>query len=193
MLRAPDTQPERPGTSHFVIVDAYGDMVSATSSIETGFGSRVMTGGFLLNNELTDFSLEPMKDGKPIANRVEGGKRPRSSMSPTIVLRDGAPVLLIGSPGGSRIINYVAAALIRILDWGMSPAEAIAAGHVVSRGGSIDLEEGGEAEALAPGLQALGHEVKVQNLNSGLHVIRIADDHLTGAADPRREGVAVGD
>jgi gamma-glutamyltranspeptidase/glutathione hydrolase len=192
-LRAPDTQPERPGTSHFVIVDAYGDMVSATSSIETGFGSRVMTGGFLLNNELTDFSRAPMKDGKPIANRVEGGKRPRSSMSPTIVLRDGAPVLLIGSPGGSRIINYVAAALIRILDWGMSPAEAIAAGHVVSRGGAIDLEEGTEAEALAPALQALGQEVKIANLNSGLHVIRIADGRLTGAADPRREGVAAGD
>jgi gamma-glutamyltranspeptidase/glutathione hydrolase len=192
-LRAPDTQPERPGTSHFVIVDAYGDMVSATTSIETGFGSRVMTGGFLLNNELTDFSRAPMRDGKPIANRVEGGKRPRSSMSPTIVLKDGAPVLLIGSPGGSRIINYVAAALIRMLDWGMSPAETVAAGHVVSRGGAVELEEGTDAEALAAGLQALGHEVKLANLNSGLHVIEIAGGRLTGAADPRREGVAAGE
>jgi gamma-glutamyltranspeptidase/glutathione hydrolase len=191
--RAPDRQDERPGTTHIVIVDRYGDMVSATLTIETGFGSRVMTNGFLLNNELTDFSFAPEKDGAPVANRVEGGKRPRSSMSPTIVLDDGAPVLLVGSPGGSRIINYVAATIIRILDWGMRPAEALAAGHVVSRGGPVDLEEESEAAALAPALEALGHEVRITNLNSGLHAILIDNGRHTGAADPRREGIAIGD
>jgi gamma-glutamyltranspeptidase/glutathione hydrolase len=192
-LRAPDLQAELPGTTHFVVVDRYGDMASVTTSVEYAFGSRLMTGGFLLNNQLTDFSFAPESDGKPIANRVEGGKRPRSSMSPTIVFRDGTPVLLIGSAGGSRIINYVAESLIRILDWGMSPAEALAAGNVVSRGGAVELEEGTVAVDLAPGLEALGQEVTIANLNSGLQVILIADGVLIGAADPRREGVALGD
>ncbi len=191
-LWAPDAQVERPGTSHFSIVDAEGNMIAMTSSIETGFGSRVMTGGFLLNNELTDFSRAPEQDGRPIANRVEGGKRPRSSMAPTVVLRDGAPVLLAGSPGGSRIIPYVARTLIAILDWGIDPAEAVAMGHVVNRNGATDLEAGTEAEALAGPLAALGHETALRDLNSGLHVILVRDGRLIGAADPRREGVALG-
>jgi len=191
-LRSPDTQLERPGTSHFVIVDAAGDMVSMTTTIETGFGSRVMSGGFLLNNELTDFSRAPEKDGKLIANRVEAGKRPRFSMSPTIVLKDGQPVLLIGSPGGSRIINYVAKSLIAIIDWNMDPQDAINLGHVVNRNGATDLEEGSDATQYQAALEALGHEVKVRNLNSGLHAIQIKDGMLIGAADPRREGVALG-
>lgn len=190
--RAPDTDPERPGTTHFVIVDGSGDMASVTSSIETGFGSRRMTGGFLLNNELTDFSRAPEKDGVPVANRVEGGKRPRSSMAPTMVLKDGRPVLLIGSPGGSRIIEYVAGALVRILDFGMDPADAVAAGHVICRGGAVELEAGTDAERLAEGLKALGHEVKSADLNSGLHVIAVGERGLVGAADPRREGAAFG-
>lgn len=193
-LWSPDTQLERPGTSHFVIKDMYGDMISMTTTIETGFGSRVMTNGFLLNNELTDFSRAPMADGKPIANRVEGGKRPRSSMSPTIVMQNGEPVLLTGSPGGSRIINYVAKSIIAILDWGMDPQEAIDMGHVVNRNGATDLEEGTEAAGLAEALGALGHETNVRNLNSGLHVIQIKDGGmLIGAADSRREGVALGE
>ncbi|QHQ36045.1 gamma-glutamyltransferase [Algicella marina] len=192
-LWAPDRQVERPGTSHISIVDGFGDMLSITTTIETGFGSRVMVRGFLLNNELTDFSRAPEEDGKPIANRVEGGKRPRSSMAPTIVLEDGAPVLLIGSPGGSRIINYVAGALVRILDWGMDPQEALNAGHVVNRNGATDLEEGTEAAELASALEALGHEVNIANLNSGLHAILLEGGKLIGAADPRREGVAVGE
>lgn len=191
--RAPDGENERPGTTHFVIVDRYGDMVSATFSIETGFGSRVMTGGFLLNNELTDFSFVPEKEGRPVANRVEGGKRPRSSMSPTIVTKDGTPALLIGSPGGSRIINYVAAAIIRILDWNMSLADALAAGHVVSRGGPIELEQDTSAPELATALETHGHQIRIGNLNSGLHAILIKEGAFIGAADPRREGVALGD
>jgi gamma-glutamyltranspeptidase/glutathione hydrolase len=163
-----------------------------TTTIETGFGSRVMVRGFLLNNELTDFSRAPADDlGRPIANRVEAGKRPRSSMSPTIVMRDGEPYLLTGSPGGSRIINYVAENLVAILDWGMSPAQALSIPHVTNRNGSTDVEEG--AATLAQGLEALGHEVVVRNLNSGLHTILIEGDSLTGAADPRREGTAMGE
>ncbi len=192
-LWAPDTQLERPGTSHISIVDSYGDMISMTTTIETGFGSRVMTNGFLLNNELTDFSRAPEADSKPIANRVEGGKRPRSSMAPTIVLQDGKPVLLIGSPGGSRIINYVAGNIIRILDWGMDPQEALNMGHVVNRNGATDLEEETDAAEMATALEALGHEVNVRNLNSGLHAILLKDGKLIGAADPRREGVALGE
>jgi len=193
LLLAPDTPMERPGTSHFVIVDSYGDMVSMTTTIETGFGSRVMTNGFLLNNELTDFAFTPEKDGRPVANRVEGGKRPRSSMAPTVVLKDGAPVLLIGSPGGSNIINYVAQALVAILAWGMDPQQAISLGHVVNRNGVTELEEETEAADLAVPLAARGHETSIRNLNSGLQVIQITPDGLIGAADPRREGVALGD
>ena len=192
-LRSPDLDPERAGTSHFVAVDRYGNSISMTTTIETGFGSRLMVGGFLLNNELTDFSLAPERDGKPIANRVEGGKRPRSSMAPTIVMRDGKPVLLTGSPGGSRIIGYTLLSLIGMLDWGMTPAEAVARGHVVNRNGGTDLEEGTEAATLSGPLGALGHEINVRNLNSGLHIIAIGDEGLSGAADPRREGFVLGD
>ncbi len=191
-LQAPDAQPERAGTSHFAIVDGDGNMISMTTTIETGFGSRVMTNGFLLNNELTDFSFRPVRNGLPVANRVEGGKRPRSSMAPTIVLEDGSPVLLIGSPGGSRIIQYVANSLIAILDWEMTPQEAIDMGHVVNRNGPTDLEEGTPAVRLAPDLEALGHEVNIRGLVSGLHAIQITPDGLIGGADPRREGVALG-
>jgi gamma-glutamyltranspeptidase / glutathione hydrolase len=193
-LFSPDTQLERPGTSHFVIRDAEGNAVSMTTTIETGFGSRVMVRGFLLNNELTDFSFRPAKDGRPIANRVQGGKRPRSSMAPTIVLKDGAPMLLVGSPGGSRIIAYVAQTLIGVLDWGMNPQAAINLGHVVNRGGATDLETGTGAADLSEALTALGHEVRVRDLNSGLHAILIRPDGaLLGGADPRREGVVLGE
>jgi len=189
-LRAPDTDLERPGTSHIVIRDSYGNAASMTTTIETGFGSRVMVRGFLLNNELTDFSRAPSKDGRPIANRVEGGKRPRSSMSPTIVMKDGTPYLLIGSPGGSRIINYVAESIVAILDWGMIPATAFSLPHVVNRNGATDVETSGEGYVTE--LEALGHTVKTRDLNSGLHAILIQDGKLIGAADPRREGKAMG-
>jgi gamma-glutamyltranspeptidase / glutathione hydrolase len=193
-LWSPDGQIERPGTSHFVIRDAEGNAVSMTTTIETGFGSRVMVRGFLLNNELTDFSFLPSRDGRPIANRVQGGKRPRSSMAPTIVLKDGKPVLLVGSPGGSRIITYVAQTLISVLDWGMNPQAAINVGHVVNRNGATDLEAGTGAADLKDALIALGHDVRVRDLNSGLHAILIRPDGaLLGGADPRREGIVLGE
>ncbi len=191
---SPDTSPDRAGTSHFVIVDRHGDMISMTTTIETGFGSRVMTNGFLLNNELTDFSFVPEGDAGPVANRVEGGKRPRSSMSPTIVMTDGEPSILIGSPGGSRIINYVAGSLVQMIDFGMGPLAAISDGHVVNRNGATDLEEGSDAAEFESVLQELGHETNVRDLNSGLHVVVIGEDGtMTGAADPRREGAVIGE
>jgi gamma-glutamyltranspeptidase/glutathione hydrolase len=184
---------EQPSTTHISIVDRFGNVLSMTSTIENAFGSRVMAGGFLLNNELTDFSFRSHEDGVPIANRVEPGKRPRSSMAPTIVLRDGAPVLAIGSPGGSSIIGYVTQALIAHLDWGMDVQQAVSMGHALNRFGTYDLEEGTEAEALAAPLQAMGYEVKIGAQTSGLHAIAITADSLQGGADPRREGVALGE
>lgn len=190
---SPDIERPRAGTSHFVIIDAKGNMISATTTIESGFGNRVMAHGFLLNNELTDFSFVPEADGSPVANRVEAGKRPRSSMAPIIVFEDGVPVLLTGSPGGAAIIHYTALSLISILDWGMDPQQAIDLPHVTNLNGRTNVEEGEGAEAFAEGLKALGHEVNIANLNSGLHVIAITDDGLVGAADKRREGAVMGD
>lgn len=193
-LWADDQSIEFPSTSHISIVDSYGNVLSMTTTIENGFGSRLMTpGGFLLNNELTDFSFRTHSDGVPIANRLEPGKRPRSSMSPTIVMRDGAPILAIGSPGGSRIIGYVATAIIAHYDWGYDIQDAISLPHAVNRFGTYDVEEGTDAEALAPELEALGFEVNIRGLNSGLHAIAITPDGLQGGADPRREGIALGD
>ena len=192
MLLADDESIEFKSTSHFSIVDADGNAVSITTTIENGFGSRLMSGGFLLNNELTDFSFATHNNGVPIANRVEPGKRPRSSMSPTIVLKEGKPYMIVGSPGGSRIIGYVAQAIIAHLDWGMNVQEAINMPHAVNRFGTFDLEEGTGAEALQGELEAIGYEVNVRSLNSGLHAIVIADGQLMGGADPRREGVVLG-
>ncbi|MCP8894696.1 gamma-glutamyltransferase [Shinella daejeonensis] len=190
---APEGERPRKGTSHFVIVDRAGDMISATTTIESGFGNRIMTGGVLLNNELTDFSFVPEADGAPVANRVEPGKRPRSSMSPTIVFKDGKPVLLTGSPGGAAIIHYTALSLISILDWEMDPQQAIDLPHVTNLNGRTNIEQGEGAEELATALEALGHEVVIEDLNSGLHVIAITDNGLVGAADKRREGLVMGD
>ena len=190
-LWADDMSPEMPSTSHISIVDRFGNVVAMTTSIENAFGSRLMVRGFLLNNQLTDFSFRSHDGGVAIANRVEPGKRPRSSMAPTIVLRDGRPVLAIGSPGGSRIIGYVAQAIVAWADWGMDVQQAVAAPHLVNRFGPYDVEAGTGAEALIPALEALGYEVKPGELNSGLHAIAIGDA-LSGGADPRREGLAVG-
>jgi len=192
---APDVALELPSTSHISVVDAAGNAVAMTTSVENAFGSRVMVRGFLLNNQLTDFSFLPERDGVPIANRVEAGKRPRSSMAPTLVFApDDSLLLVVGSPGGSRIINYVALAVIGVVDWNLDPQQAINLPHVVNRGGKTDLEEGTAVEAHAAMLTALGHEVSIRGLNSGLHAIEVRPDGtLLGGADPRREGVALGD
>ena len=183
----------RPSTSHISIVDRYGNALSMTTTIENGFGSRLMApGGFLLNNELTDFSFASHADGVPVANAVAPGKRPRSSMAPTIVLRDAAPVLVVGSPGGSRIIGYVAQAIIAHLDWGMDVQQAVSAPHLVNRFGTMDVEAGTAAEALVDPLTEMGFTVEARTLTSGLHAIAITADGLQGGADPRREGIALG-
>lgn len=192
MLLADDESIEFKSTSHFSIVDADGNAVSITTTIENGFGSRLMSGGFLLNNELTDFSFATHNNGVPIANRVEPGKRPRSSMSPTIVFKDGQPTMIVGSPGGSRIIGYVAKTIIAHIDWGMNVQDAINMPHAVNRFGTYDLEEGTGAQSLQPELEAIGYKVNLRALTSGLHAIVLEEGKLHGGADPRREGVVLG-
>lgn len=192
LLYADDESLELPSTSHISIVDAEGNALSMTTTIENGFGSRLFVNGFLLNNELTDFSFRTHKDGVPIANRLEPGKRPRSSMAPTIVMKDGKPELVIGSPGGSRIIGYVATAIIAHLDWGLDVQAAIALPHLINRFGTYDLETGTSATDLAKPLEDLGYKVNERALTSGLHAIAIGAE-LEGGADPRREGIALGE
>ena len=186
-----DESLELPSTSHISIVDAYGNALSMTTTIENGFVSRLFVRGFLLNNELTDFSFRTHLDGVPIANALAPGKRPLSSMAPTIVLKDGVPVLVTGSPVGSRIIGYVAKSIIAHLDWGMDVQQATALPHLVNRFGTYDLEQDTSAEDLSGLLSALGYEVNARALTSGLHMIAIGDA-ITGGADPRREGIAYG-
>ncbi|WP_372777365.1 gamma-glutamyltransferase [Litorivivens sp.] len=184
--------PELPSTTHLSIVDAQGNIVSMTSSIETAFGSRVFVGGFLLNNQLTDFSFEPENARGLIANRPQGGKRPRSSMAPTIVFEQQQPRLVIGSPGGSRIINYVARSIWDILENRQPVAEAVAAPHVIAMGRGIELEKGRINPSIPGKLEALGHSVRLRDQTSGLHAIWIGDKGLEGGADPRREGTISG-
>lgn len=188
-----DNSLELPSTSHFSIVDAQGNVVSMTTTIENGFGARLMVGGFLLNNELTDFSFVPEINGKPVANHIEPGKRPRSSMAPTIILKDGKPVLAIGSPGGSSIIPYVAKTIIAWIDWDMDIQQAIELPHLVNKFGRYDLEKGTQAEKFLKPLEDMGFVAEIRDLNSGLHGIEITDEGLEGGADPRREGLAIGE
>ena len=190
-----DAAAEFPSTSHVAIVDRDGNAVSMTTTIEDGFGSRLMTeGGFLLNNELTDFSFAPTEAGKPVANRVEGGKRPRSSMSPTIVYdRAGRVAIVAGSPGGSAIINYVVKTLLGIIDWKLDPQAAVALPNFGSRNGPTELEKDTDVVALEPRLRALGHATRVMDQTSGLQAIVRTRDGFIGGADPRREGIVLGD
>jgi len=182
------------GTSHMTIVDRQGNVVSFTTTIESPFGSLMMVGGFILNNELTDFSEVAERDGKPVANRVEPGKRPRSSMSPTFVLnKDGSLVLSVGSAGGQRIIGDTLQALIGMLDWNLSAQAALDLPRITNTNGPTELENKGELPAQAERLRALGHEVQVRPHEGGLTAIRREGDGWGGGADPRRDGVARGD
>ena len=189
-----DATPDVPGTSHFSIVDKWGNVVSMTTTVESLFGSERMAGGFMLNNQLTDFSAAPRDaDGNLIANRPGPRKRPRSSMAPHIVFNnDGSFAFATGSPGGSSIIAYTAKTMIAMIDWGMSPQEAVELANFISRNGSVRLEEAGLEPAIITGLEAKGHKViRSKGEISGLHIIRRnADGSYEGGADPRREGVA---
>jgi gamma-glutamyltranspeptidase/glutathione hydrolase len=182
-----------PSTTHISIVDAEGNAVALTSSIEFLFGNHRFVRGFLLNNELTDFSFVAEEGGRPVANRAEARKRPRSSMSPTLVFdSDGRLVMLVGSPGGHAIIHYVARVIVAALDWGMPLQAALDAPHFGSRNGPTDLEAGTPVERLQSQLEALGHPVRVLELASGVHAILRVGGTWIGAADPRRDGAARG-
>jgi gamma-glutamyltranspeptidase/glutathione hydrolase len=194
------SQPVQPegGTSHLSIIDAAGNALALTSTIEDVFGARLMVRGFLLNNELTDFSFLPELNGRLMANRVGPGKRPRSSMSPTIVFgADGLPLAVLGSAGGSRIIGHVAQTLVALLDWGMEPQAAVSLPRIGALNATVELEAGTGAAALAPALEARGFPVEARTMTSGLHVIRVLRGaegvRLQGGADPRRDGVALGE
>jgi gamma-glutamyltranspeptidase / glutathione hydrolase len=190
---ADDRSHEFNATSHISVVDATGNAVSMTTTIEDTMGARLMVGGFLLNNELTDFSALPEENGQAIANKIEPGKRPRSTMSPTIVYdKEGRVHMVTGSPGGSAIINYVVKTIVGVIDWGLNPQEAIDLPNVGSRNGPTELEKGTEAEKWADALKARGHEPRILDFTSGLHTIVRTKNGWMGGADPRREGTAAG-
>lgn len=183
---------EQPNTSHLSIIDRFGNAISMTTSIEMGFGSTLMSDGFLLNNQLTDFSLIPERNGKPIANRVEGGKRPRSSMTPVMVFKNGELYAVLGSPGGSRIINYVGYALVGLLDFGLDMETVINAPRVSNRNGFTSLEKNTSLVSIKSELEKRGHKVRMVEMTSGIHGILKVKKGYQGSADPRREGTAVG-
>jgi gamma-glutamyltranspeptidase / glutathione hydrolase len=192
--RGRDNAPDLPSTTHLVAVDSAGNGVSMTSTIESEFGSKIFVRGFLLNNQLTDFSLSPRDaQGVPVANRIEPGKRPRSAMAPTIVTRHGQLYLLIGSPGGTAIINFVAKSLIGVIDWNMDVQQAITHPNMGSRNRGIELERGTALEGLQGGLRSKGHRVSLTTMTSGVQAIVNQRGELTGGADPRREGSAAGE
>ncbi len=186
-------EPPEQGTSHFVAIDGAGNAVSYTSTIEGPFGSGLMHDGYYLNNELTDFSFTPAADGRPVANRVEGGKRPRSSMAPTLVYgKDGRLVLAIGAAGGGTIPVQVAKGIIAYLDWGLSIEQALAVPVLYSPGDTVTVEKGTALEALIPALKALGHaKVAAYDLPLKANAIAVTPTGLAGAGDPRSEGVAI--
>jgi gamma-glutamyltranspeptidase/glutathione hydrolase len=192
-----DDTVEQDGTTHLSIVDRDGNIVSMTSTIESGFGSRLWAAGFLLNNELTDFALRPVDGaGRPLANAVAPGKRPRSSMAPTIVLdAEGRPWAALGSPGGSRIILYVVKTLVALIDWKLDAQAAASLMNFGSRGGAFEIEvDHRSALWHALRMKPYGHRISADFLASGAHVIvRRPDKRLEGGADPRREGVALGE
>ncbi len=190
-----DATREMAGTSHISVIDADGNTVSMTTTIEGAFGSGVMAAGFLLNNELTDFSFRHTdKDGNPIANRVGGGKRPRSTMAPTIVFDDKGEVFAaLGSPGGSRIILYVVKGVVGLIDWKLDPQSVTDLSNFGSRGGAFELEYGFGTLIDALKMMTYGHDIDFDLMTSGLHIVARRNGRLEGGADPRREGAALGD
>jgi gamma-glutamyltranspeptidase/glutathione hydrolase len=190
-----DATVERSGTSHISIIDAAGNAVSMTTTIEGGFGSHNWAAGFLLNNELTDFSFVPVDAvGQPVANAVAPGKRPRSSMAPTIVFDTQRNVeAVLGSPGGSRIILYVLKTLVALLGWGLDAQQAADLTNFGSQGSGLEIELDWPAVPLGLTLRPLGHRIVPSLMNSGIHIVMRRDGHLVGAADARREGAALGD
>ncbi len=187
-----DNSIELQSTTHISILDQYGNALSMTSSIENAFGSRLMTeSGFLLNNQLTDFSFNKEVDGRLIANRLEPGKRPRSSMAPTIVLKDGKPVIIIGTPGGSNIISFVVNALVALMEWDMNIQEAVSHPHAINKWGKFEIENSPYSAKLASSLEEMGYEISFRNYFSGLNGILI-NNEIMGGSDPRREGIALG-
>ncbi|HWC63028.1 MAG TPA: gamma-glutamyltransferase, partial [Rhizomicrobium sp.] len=194
---APQVSPVLHGTSHMTIVDDAGNVVAMTTSVETVFGAEIMAKGygFILNNTLTDFSFQPVRDGLPVANAPAPGKLPLSAMSPTIVFdKDGRFLLSVGSPGGPAIIDYVAQTLSGVLDGKMTLKDAIAMPREINANGATQLENGPGVDKIAAGLTAMGHQVRVSNQeSSGLHGIMRVKDGYIGAADPRRDGIALGD
>jgi len=192
---SPQVSPVLHGTSHMTIVDDSGEVVAMTTSVETGFGAKIMAKGFILNNTLTDFSFQPVRDGKPVANAPAPGKLPLSAMSPTIVFdKKGDFLVSVGSPGGPAIIDYVAQILIGILDAKMSSKQAMSMPHEINMNGSTLLELSPTTDALAAQLTAKGHTVQTSRMEgSGLHSIQKVKDGYIGAADPRRDGIALGD
>ena len=181
------------GTTHFVAVDGDGDIATMTSTVESSFGSQINVNGYMLNNELTDFTFAPEKNGAPVANRVEAGKRPLSSMSPTIVYdAQDKPIFAIGAAGGKTIIMQVAKALIAHLDWGLSAQDSIAMGLLFFNGDGLVIEQGTPLEAMKPGLEKLGHAVVVGRLGLKANAAeKMPDGHWVGAADPRSPGASL--
>jgi gamma-glutamyltranspeptidase/glutathione hydrolase len=197
---APDRSPLRISTSQVVAVDDAGGAVSMTTTIESAFGSHIMVQGFMLNNEMTDFSFIPEENGQKVANRVEPGKRPRSSMAPTLIFdrQSGEFLATVGSPGGSQIIEYVAKSTIGLLDWNLDAQAAINLPNFGSRNGPTELEQGQFSPTLIQALKDKGHSVSEIDMTSGTQaIVRVKDAQgkasLTGGADPRREGQALGD
>jgi gamma-glutamyltranspeptidase/glutathione hydrolase len=191
-LWAPDTTDEAAGTTHLSIIDAEGNAVSMTATIEAPFGSSRWAAGFLLNNEMTDFAREVPADGSRLANAITPGRRPRSSMSPSMVFDDGGELVMVtGSPGGNSIPAYVAKTIVGVLDWGMSAQEAVDFPNIVARGETVRVEINAEpGQAIADSLSQRGYKVQEsEGENSGLHIIVVNPDELDGAADKRREGI----
>ncbi len=186
-----DASPEPPSTSHFVIVDGEGRVVSMTTTVEFAFGSHLMAGGMILNNQLTDFSFAPVRNGEPVANAVGPGKRPRSSMSPVIVFDEkGELFAALGSPGGPAIIGFVVKTLIALIDWDFALQDAVDAPNVVYPRDQAVVEDETLDSQIIAGLEAKGHAIMQRDLTSGVHAVRVrADGSYEGAADPRREGV----